>query len=257
MPKKPVIIISVLCVIALALGYWSGQEEQEVASGSDVKSSENKEPEFLRDGLVAYYPFNGNAEDESGNGNDGEIIGAKLIKDRFGNSDSAFEFDGIDDWIDLTKNNLPIAGSSPRTIGIWIKPRVNPRGYNALIYGVDSSRIDAAGVGFYVAFHRSQGGNTLILADPPHLKVGPKPDLFDRWSFHVFTYDGSSGSYYIDGILEAKEAMQLNTFDGKIYISKTPHNGDFYCGDLDDVFVFNRALSAEEVKALYEFEKAN
>ena len=214
-------------------------------------------PESLTQGLVAYYPFNGNAKDESGNGNDGEIIGAKLIKDRFGNSDSAFEFDGINDWIDLTKHNLPIAGSSPRTIGIWIKPRVNPRGYNALHTGVDTSRLGEADPDYRVAFHSSQAGNISIIAAPPHLKVGPKPDLFDRWSFHVFTYDGSSGSYYIDGILEAEEAMQLNTFDGKIYISKTPHNGDFYCGDLDDVFVFNRALSAGEVKALYEFEQAN
>ena len=48
----------------------------------------------LNDGLIAYYPFNGNANDESGNGNDGTVNGATLTNDRFGNEDSAYSFDG-------------------------------------------------------------------------------------------------------------------------------------------------------------------
>ena len=51
------------------------------------------------DGLVAYYPFNGNANDESGNGNNGTIDGASLTVDRFSNTNSAFKFDGIDNSI--------------------------------------------------------------------------------------------------------------------------------------------------------------
>ena len=50
----------------------------------------------LNDGLVAYYPFNGNANDESGNGNDGEINGATLTEDEYGNTNSAYYFDGND-----------------------------------------------------------------------------------------------------------------------------------------------------------------
>ena len=50
----------------------------------------------LNDGLVAYYPFNGNANDESGNGNDGTVNGATLADDRFGNPGSAYYFDGND-----------------------------------------------------------------------------------------------------------------------------------------------------------------
>ena len=49
----------------------------------------------LGDGLVAYYPFNGNANDESGNGHDGVVNGAKLSNDRFGNKESSYIFDGI------------------------------------------------------------------------------------------------------------------------------------------------------------------
>ena len=50
----------------------------------------------LNNGLVAYYPFNGNANDESGNGNDGTVNGATLTTDRFGNTDQAYSFDGND-----------------------------------------------------------------------------------------------------------------------------------------------------------------
>ena len=55
----------------------------------------------LNDGLVAYYPFNGNANDESGNGNDGTVNGATLTEDRCGNANSAYSFDGADDYIDI------------------------------------------------------------------------------------------------------------------------------------------------------------
>jgi murein DD-endopeptidase MepM/ murein hydrolase activator NlpD len=50
-------------------------------------------------GLVAYYPFNGNANDDSGNGNNGTVYGATLTTDRFGYANSAYSFDGIDDYV--------------------------------------------------------------------------------------------------------------------------------------------------------------
>jgi len=54
-----------------------------------------------QDGLVAYYPFNGNANDESGNGNNGTVYGATLAADRFGIVNSAYSFDGVDDYIQV------------------------------------------------------------------------------------------------------------------------------------------------------------
>jgi hypothetical protein len=55
----------------------------------------------INDGLVAYYPFNGNANDESGNGHNGTINSATLTSDRFGNPNSAYSFDGVNDYIDI------------------------------------------------------------------------------------------------------------------------------------------------------------
>jgi hypothetical protein len=73
----------------------------------------------INDGLVAYYPFNGNANDESGNGNDGTVNGATLSEDRFGNADSAYSFNGIDNYIAVLDS--PELNPNTITISAWIK----------------------------------------------------------------------------------------------------------------------------------------
>ncbi|MFW9930969.1 MAG: hypothetical protein ACFFD1_16390, partial [Candidatus Thorarchaeota archaeon] len=69
-------------------------------------------------GLVAYYPFNGNAKDESGNGNDGVIIGASATKDRFGTRNSAYSFDGVDDYIEVA-DSRSLNFTNSFTISAW------------------------------------------------------------------------------------------------------------------------------------------
>ena len=56
-------------------------------------------------GLVGWWPFNGNANDESGLGNNGIVSGSTLTSDRFGNANSAYLFDGVNDYIRITDNN--------------------------------------------------------------------------------------------------------------------------------------------------------
>lgn len=76
---------------------------------------------FLTNGLVAYYPFSGSANDASGNGNNGTAIGAVLEVDRFGRTNSAYVLNGTSDYIrimDAPANDLP----SQFTISFWIKP---------------------------------------------------------------------------------------------------------------------------------------
>ena len=72
----------------------------------------------LNDGLVAYYPFNGNANDESGSGNNGVVYGAVLAVDRFGENNNSYEFDGIDDYINIGNQVKP---SFPISVSVWVK----------------------------------------------------------------------------------------------------------------------------------------
>jgi hypothetical protein len=71
-------------------------------------------------GLVAYYPFNGNANDATGNGNNGTVVGATLATDRFGNPNSAYSFDGASDYISFT--TLPTTQTDGVTLTAWVSP---------------------------------------------------------------------------------------------------------------------------------------
>lgn len=69
--------------------------------------------------MAAYYPFNGNANDESGNGNHGAAFGASLTTDRSGNADSTYSFDGVNDYIDIGKD-ASLKMTDGLSISAWI-----------------------------------------------------------------------------------------------------------------------------------------
>ena len=126
MQKKPIIIISVLCVISLVLGYLSGMKDDERLSNGDAETNSKKEPKFLKEGLVAYYPFNGNAKDESGNGNNGTVAGGSLANtDRLGENDRAWTFDGVDDYVDILHHESLNLAAGGLTLSAWIRPDDN------------------------------------------------------------------------------------------------------------------------------------
>ena len=82
----------------------------------------NKLYQSEKDGLVAYYPFNGNASDESGNGYDGtEFGGVAPTTDRFGNADSAYSFDGVDDFVTIPSAPFNFSSQSALTVSAWVK----------------------------------------------------------------------------------------------------------------------------------------
>ena len=86
----------------------------------------------LQNGLIASYPFNGNACDESGNGYNGTVSGATLTTDRFGNANSAYSFDGISSYIQFSADGLP---TQNRTVSFWFYTTTIPYGYGVLSYG--------------------------------------------------------------------------------------------------------------------------
>jgi hypothetical protein len=105
---------------------------------------------ILTAGLVAYYPFSGNADDASGKGNDGIVSGATLTTDRFGNANSAYYFDGTSSYINC--GNSTIFDLNNHTIVAWINidsivdpggkyivGKVNSNTYETLAFGVKGS----------------------------------------------------------------------------------------------------------------------
>lgn len=258
MQKKPIIIISVLCVISLVLGYLSGLKEEESLSNGDAKTGSKKEPEFLKEGLVAYYPFNGNANDESGNGHDGIVAGPVLSTDRGNRKLSAYFFDGTDDLI--TADNVML--SANYAISMWFKSD-EQSGHRTLLSTSDNYPDTYASIffrgeggnewdGFFRFNNRneaSQSGGTDIYAK--------SINHYGKWHHAVCIKKSDKIQLYIDGKI-IDEKLDAGGRDKKTSLKIGCNiDGWFYHGSIDDIRIYNRALSAEEVKALYEFEKAN
>jgi len=87
-----------------------------------IVTSNSLQSQIPTNGLVGYWPFSGNANDSSGNNLNGTVNGAVLTEDRFGNSSSAFNFDGIDDYILVNDDDLLSFPNNEFTFSFWVNP---------------------------------------------------------------------------------------------------------------------------------------
>ncbi len=211
---------------------------------------------FLTNGLLAYYPLAGNANDASGNGNNGTVNGATLTQDRFGRFGMAYEFNGSNSYISANVPNLP-TGAAPRTASLWAKAQFPPTGdtlfwsgtaQNRQAFGliINSSPLTWQG--------QSWGGGDDVNSGVP---------VDANWHHVVATYDGSKLSIFIDGNATGALSIGIYTplspvligaaFDSSI-AGTTSANSGFFKGSIGDVRIFNRALSPQEIAQLYKVE---
>jgi hypothetical protein len=209
-------------------------------------------------GLVGWWPFSGNAIDSSGNGNNGTVNnGAALTTDRFGNTNAAFDFDGLDDYISATPS-LP-TGSAPRTVSCWFKTTAGAiptsqypnyqtmTGWGSPFGGpiIFPQHVVAPTGRAY--FESGSGGNQLN-------SQGAVND--GTWHQIVTTYDGAGSrvKMYIDGVLHDSSAIvTLGTASSYFGIGNVSWANIPFRGQIDDVGLWNRALTASEVSNLYVF----
>ena len=210
-------------------------------------------------GLVGYWPFNGNANDESGNGNNGTVNGATLAADRFGNANSAYSFDGVGNYIGNSSNNLP---SSTRSISVWFFANNLDGGPAILGYGGST-----CGTSFFIAINQPPLPNQIInqghcLADNLTSTYTVSP--INDWYHLVITSDNNGTTHYLNGNLISSNSIFIsNTYtlnkDFAIGTNVNPNgimpyvdgNQTWWNGSLDDIGIWNRALTADEVLALY------
>ncbi|MFC1577624.1 LamG-like jellyroll fold domain-containing protein [Thermodesulfobacteriota bacterium] len=217
----------------------------------------------LNDGLVAHWPFNSNANDEGGNGSHGIIHGAILTTDRFGNPDSAYSFDGINDYIAASANGLPTAS---RTISLWFYANtLSPPGH-LLAYGGSSgcgtswlmeiNNNDLSPKGFEVQSHCRVNRLAYFYATEP----------LGCWYHWVVTTDETGTKMYINGIEMASNDNWINNTivnsttqiafgTGVTTSGIAPYqdsNAGYFNGKIDDIRIYNRALSEVEIQLLFD-----
>jgi hypothetical protein len=213
------------------------------------------------DGLVAYYPFNGNANDMSGNGNDGVVNGATLLADRFGKQSSAMNFTGIDNYIDcgsmpnLNNSNISLCGwiyTAPRTTSYEASVIVTNIGNYSTGYGfqVDLNN-DLTGLRFHYRTTPSSGNS--IIANKAYT---------DSWKFFcaVTNHTGTQNIclLFIDGKLVSTQSFSESINYTNINHFLIGNNIDgfrglerYFKGSIDDIRLYNRALTESEIVALY------
>ena len=210
----------------------------------------------LSDGLVAYYPFNGNANDASSNSNNGTVIGAVLTTDRFGTLNSAYDFNGTSSRIIAPdSNSLRLTGDF--SVAAWIKPR-------SPVFSDIVTKHSAGG--------DPDGGWAFRINPVPDFEATPYFDpqvnsglgvTANIWQHLLFTYHRATGQwrYYINGSETASGTRAYAILNTNLPLligceghpSFDPPYHWFFDGAIDDIRIYNRVLFASEVAVLADY----
>ncbi len=203
------------------------------------------------DGLVGYWKFDngcGIVADSSGNGAHGTIYGgATWVDGKYG---SALSFDGVDDYVELPQ--LMTGVNNTFTLELWFFPRDNTAG-ELFVHRADwrdkMLRWSSAGEDRRVRF--------MLFVPNVGYEVRSDPLPLNTWYHVVGTYDGSTMRLYINGeevgSLDVQIDVDWSTSYYGTYIGADAYfNNKFFNGLIDEVRVYNRALSADEIKGHYE-----
>jgi len=203
-------------------------------------------------GLVAYYSFSGNAQDESGNGNDGSAIGgAVLAMDRFGSADSAYQLDGTSGYIEIP-DSPDFNFNQPITVTAWIYLNDNTSAGIVGQWGPGGLGGDA-----FVLSVRS-GKLKFTLPRPGLYELDSQSTLTEmQWLFVGVVYDGTDVKLFINGTQDASGTFAAAQVDSdqpvrigfELIISGDPGYLD---GLVDDVRIYKRALSDMEIQQLHQ-----
>ncbi|MBU3679260.1 MAG: hypothetical protein FGM32_06600 [Candidatus Kapabacteria bacterium] len=252
------------CVIIMAI----------VAMLADVVPSFSQIPAHIpQNGLVAWWPFNGDASDESMNGNDGTVNGALLTTDRFGTPASAYAFDGVND--NITLPNVIDFGANSFTVSLYC--RVDEYGDQANFGYGDAYLFGAPSLddgccqyrGFYLAHSMVNGRHLRAYLDDGqgnqynlgHNVESDEDKRYPRWAYLTMVYSREDQEFrlYVNGELSAMTPVDPNfgntqwpaapTIGSEGRLGRAP--AYFHDGKIDDIAVWNRALTPEEILNSY------
>ena len=216
-------------------------------------------------GLVGYWPFNGNANDASGNGNNGTVTGATLTTDRFGNTNSSYSFNGGTNFIEVPHDSTFNFQKNKMTASFWIYTSVTTPTSNVHTLISKQTSSGANQSGFNIAKENSV--TYLLIKNGSSNVQGysgvSSNSILNTWHHLVYVVDSVFLRAYLDGLLiktDTTIASIGNTTQPMRFGKPTYSASNIeFNGSIDDIGIWNRALTESEIKALYNanlcFEK--
>jgi outer membrane protein assembly factor BamB len=201
--------------------------------------------------LVGEWRFDGNANDSSGNGNNGTINGATFVH---GISGQALSFDGVDDYVNIS-NSATLMITDSITIEAWVNPR-ELGVWDRVVFKCASDDLLTCAYVFGLSSHGGVyfgmfNGHSQTYID------GSKQIPTDEWTHMTGTWDGTTMRIYINGVEQAETLPfvgPINSANSQLKLGLGFYSGDSYAfnGTIDEVRIYNRALSADEIKRQYD-----
>jgi gliding motility-associated-like protein len=197
--------------------------------------------------LIGWWPFNGNANDESGNANNGIVNGASLTNDRFGNSNSAYQFNGISSYIQGSLSGL--TSTDETSLSIWILSDGDAGGKPYDLF------FQLGNYGSHTfAYAYNYSGTNLDLYSNCFINPYTSLNINNQWHHLVIVDDISSSSVYLDGSLYFTWNLQQGAgcyFGSNTFLIGGGADNQYTTGYLDDVGFWDRALTECEIQNLY------
>jgi Concanavalin A-like lectin/glucanases superfamily len=212
-------------------------------------------PQMPASGLMAHYPFSGNANDASSFGNNGTVSNAILTTDRFGNTNAAYAFNGSNSII--TAPDAPQLRPKNLTLSHWAYVNNVPDTRVMVSKSFLTSNCEA-----YTTYVNDNNFNAVSCDAVSSGSFTPfinTTKVIGAWKYitYIVDNDNSTVKLYLDGILKQSETLtNLIAFDDSpLQIGAENETGTvqyYFDGSLDDIRIYNRVLSNSEIKALFE-----
>jgi hypothetical protein len=221
---------------------WTPGSNIEIPDLSDIVVVSDS----AQQGLIAYYPFNGNADDESGNGYNPSAVNAMLTTDRNGNPNSAYAFNGTDSYIEIP--HIGINLSNDFSITYWfLTNNIQTRQW---LFG---NRHTASGnEGNGLESHVNNGALHFFWPAQLSLSAEITPG---EWCFVSYLKSGDSYKLYINAGLVCDSTSYSSPANNDPWRVGAQYNqngwGAFLNGKMDDIRIYGRALTEEEITNLY------
>ena len=278
---------SVQAQLALLLGQITTLNAQMMEFNVDIKDIKQKIAELqakcaelvgllsqltgqvvVTNGLIAHYPFTGNAIDSTGNGYNGVVAGASLTTDRFGKANRAYQFN-INQQI--TVPNSTSLNTFPITISLWYNTDTLYKGMSANVFskyvaaswnGYQILMGDFGNVQNFNGFENNGYGVTpwylrsytdRIIGyynEPPFLQQNITAKT---WYHYVFTVDSNGAKIYVNGKLVDSDTWTGQSgacANGYAWKIGGAYDGKWFQGKIDDIRIYTRVLTLDEVQTL-------